>query len=91
MFDLGTATWALSAKQAYLGMGCRGPAQSYLWHSAQHGIMPPLISVQFYSSTHSWVWGGSSSSASQSLYQTLGWAKCHLVLGFAQFSPGDAV
>lgn len=45
MFDLGTATWALSAKQAYLGMGCRGPAQSYSWHSAQHRIMPPLISV----------------------------------------------
>lgn len=45
MFDLGTATWALSAKQLYLGMGCRGPAQSYSWHSAQHRIMPPLISV----------------------------------------------
>lgn len=86
MFDLGTAIWAPSAKQLYLGMGCCGPAQSYLWHSAQHRIMSPLISVRGYSCT-----AAPAAGSGVGAVPVPASLKCHLILGFAQFSPGDAV
>lgn len=93
MFSLDTVTWVPAAKHACLGMVCSSPAQS---STAKNNVnfLFLLLGYGCTAGTHQWVQDGTSSNPSQALlvpFQTVGWAKCHLVWGLALFNPDDAV
>lgn len=85
-----TVTWVPAAKHAYFCMVCCSPAQSHVWHAGTANDNANsrflLLGYGCTAETHNEVQDGTSSNPSQALlvpFQTAGWAKCHLVWGFA--------